>query len=70
MSRATNGRKAPFLSRAGRWVAESVIRWGLNRMAHYQKLSDELIAPNLDQDISLFLRSDHEEASKAFRYIY
>ena len=23
-------------------------------MAHYEKLSDELIAPNLDQDISFF----------------
>ena len=33
---------------------ETVIRWGLSRMAHYQKLSDELIAPNLDQDISFF----------------
>jgi len=33
---------------------ESVIRWGLSRMAHYQKLSDELIAPNLDQDKSFF----------------
>ncbi len=33
---------------------ESVIRWGLSRMAHYQKLSDELIVPNLDQDISFF----------------
>src|SRR5207249_10334329 len=30
---------------------ESVIRWGLGRMAWYQKLSDELIVPNLDQDI-------------------
>ena len=27
---------------------ESVIRWGLSRMARYQKLSDELIVPNLD----------------------
>ena len=27
---------------------ESVIRWGLSDMAHYQKLSDELIVPNLD----------------------
>src|SRR6185437_16308171 len=26
---------------------ESVIRWGLSRMAWYQKLSDELIVPNL-----------------------
>ncbi len=33
---------------------ESVIRWGLSRMARYQKLSDELIVPNLDQDISFF----------------
>src|SRR5207244_8206208 len=33
---------------------ESVIRWGVNRMAWYQKLSDELIVPNLDQDISFF----------------
>lgn len=33
---------------------ESVIRWGLSRMAHYQKLSDELIAPNMDQDKSFF----------------
>ena len=33
---------------------ESVIRWGLARVARYQKLSDELIVPNLDQDISFF----------------
>jgi len=33
---------------------ESVIRWGLSRMARYQKLGDELIVPNLDQDISFF----------------
>jgi hypothetical protein len=33
---------------------ESVIRWGLNDIARYQKLSDELIVPNLDQDISFF----------------
>ena len=33
---------------------ESVIRWGLQRMARYQKLSDELIVPNLGQDISFF----------------
>src|ERR1700747_3378763 len=31
---------------------ESVIRWGLSRMTRYTKLSDELIVPNLDQDIS------------------
>jgi hypothetical protein len=33
---------------------ESVIRWGLSEMARYQKLSDELIVPNLDQDIFFF----------------
>ena len=33
---------------------ESVVRWGLSRMAHYQKLSDELIAPVLGQDVSFF----------------
>ena len=33
---------------------ESVIRGGLARIAHFQKLSDELIVPNLDQDISFF----------------
>ena len=33
---------------------ESVIRWGLARMARYQKLSDELIVPNLGQDTSFF----------------
>jgi hypothetical protein len=33
---------------------ESVIRWGLSRMARFQKLSDELIVPTLDQEISFF----------------
>src|SRR5436305_4332309 len=42
---------------------ESVIRWGLSRMARYQKLSDELIVPNLDQDISFF----HDPATKKLR---
>jgi len=42
---------------------ESVIRWGLSRMAHYQKLSDELIVPNLDQDISFF----YDPATKRLR---
>ena len=42
---------------------ESVIRWGLSRMARYQKLSDELIAPNLDQDISFF----YDPAAKKLR---
>jgi hypothetical protein len=42
---------------------ESVIRWGLSGMAHYQKLSDELIVSNLDQDISFF----YDPATKKLR---
>jgi hypothetical protein len=42
---------------------ESVIRWGLSRMARYQKLSDDLIVPNLDQDISFF----YDPATKKLR---
>jgi hypothetical protein len=42
---------------------ESVIRWGLSRMPRYQKLSDELIVPNLDQDISFF----YDPATKKLR---
>jgi hypothetical protein len=42
---------------------ESVIRWGLSRMAHYQKLSDELIAPNLDQEKTFF----YEPSGRALR---
>jgi len=42
---------------------ESVIRWGLSRIAWYQKLSDELIVPNLDQDTSFF----YDPATKKLR---
>jgi hypothetical protein len=42
---------------------ESVIRWGLQRMARYQKLSDELIVPNLGQDSSFF----YDPATKKLR---
>jgi hypothetical protein len=45
---------------------ESVIRWGLSRMAHYQKLSDELIVPNLDQDISFFYDPNTRKLRKRF----
>ena len=45
---------------------ESVIRWGLSRMAHYQKLSDELIVPNLDQDISFFYDPATRKLRKRF----
>jgi len=44
---------------------ESVVRWGLSRMAHYQKLSDELIAPNLDQEKS-FLYEPSGQLRKRF----
>ena len=42
---------------------ESVIRWGLSGIQRYQKLSDELIVPNLDQDISFF----YDPATKKLR---
>jgi hypothetical protein len=42
---------------------ESVIRWGISDMTRYQKLSDELIVPNLDQDIIFF----YDPASKKLR---
>jgi hypothetical protein len=42
---------------------ESVIRLGLSRMARYQKLSDELIVPNLDQNTSFF----YDPATKKLR---
>jgi hypothetical protein len=48
---------------------ESVIRWGLSGMARYQKLSDELIVPNLNQDIFFLLRPDHQEIAKTVRDI-
>src|SRR6266404_125689 len=45
---------------------ESVIRWGLSRMAWYQKLSDELIVPNLDQDTSFFYDPVTKKLRKRF----
>jgi hypothetical protein len=45
---------------------ESVIRWGLARVARYQKLSDELIVPNLDQDISFFYDLTTKKLRKRF----
>src|SRR5215510_14832211 len=47
---------------------ESVIRWGLARMARYQKLSDELIVPNLDQDISFFYDPSMKKLKKRFEF--
>ena len=45
---------------------ESVIRWGLSRMARYQKLGDDLIVPNLDQDISFFYDPATKKLRKGF----
>ena len=45
---------------------ESVIRWGLNGLARYQKLSDELIVPNLNQDISFFYDPTTKKLRKQF----
>ena len=45
---------------------ESVIRWGLSQMERYQKLSDQLIVPNLDQDISFFYDPVTKKLRKRF----
>src|SRR2546421_3941035 len=45
---------------------ESVIRWGLSDMQRYQKLSDGLIVPNLDQDISFFYDPATRKLRKRF----
>jgi len=45
---------------------ESVIRGGLARIAHFQKLSDEMIVPNLDQDISFFYDPTTKKLRKRF----
>src|SRR5215471_13648411 len=47
---------------------ESVIRWGLSRMAHYQKLSDELIAPNLGADPAAFYKENGRELQERFDF--
>ena len=45
---------------------ESVIRWGVSDMERYQKLSDELIIPNLDQDVSFFYDSAAKKLRRRF----
>ncbi len=47
---------------------ESGVRWGLSRMAHYQKLSDELIAPNLGPDASVFYKEDGRQLHQRFDF--
>jgi hypothetical protein len=44
--------------------AESAIRGGLSRLAHIEKLSDEMIMPNLDQEIGFF----YDPATKQLRH--
>jgi hypothetical protein len=45
---------------------ESVIRWGLSKLQRYQKLSDELIVPNLAQDVSFFYDPATRKLRKPF----
>jgi len=45
---------------------ESVIRWGLSKLQRYQKLSDELIVPNLAQDTSFFYDPATRKLRKPF----
>jgi len=45
---------------------ETIIRWGLSRMTRYTKLSDDLIMPNLDQDISFFYDPVTKKLRKRF----
>jgi len=47
---------------------ETIIRWGLSRMARYTKLSDELIVPNMDQDISFFYDPTTTKLRKRFEF--
>src|SRR5215467_174333 len=47
---------------------ETIIRWGLSRMTRYTKLSDELIVPNLDQDISFFYDPATKKLRKRFEF--
>src|SRR5213082_1366390 len=45
---------------------ESTIRGDLSAITHFEKLSDELIAPNLDQDISFFYDPVTKKLRKRF----
>jgi hypothetical protein len=46
--------------------AESVIRGGLSRMRHYQDLSDSMIYPHLDDDVSFFYDPATKQLRKKF----
>jgi len=45
---------------------ESAVRGDLSAMSHFEKLSDELIVPNLDQDISFFYDPATRKLRKRF----
>ena len=45
---------------------EEVLRNGLDEINHFQKLSDQLIYPNLDQDISFFYDPATKQLRKRF----
>jgi hypothetical protein len=45
---------------------ESVIRWGLSKLQRYQKLSDELIVPNLGRDKSFFYDTETKKLREPF----
>src|SRR5438477_2585464 len=45
---------------------ESAVRADLSAMSHFEKLSDELIVPNLDQDISFFYDPATRKLRKRF----
>jgi hypothetical protein len=47
-------------------AAESTIRGGLSQLAHIEKLSDQLIMPNLDEDISFFYDPATKQLRKRF----
>ena len=48
---------------------ESVIRWGLSRLQRYQKLSDELIVPNLGRTLLFSTILPREDCENPSRYI-
>ncbi len=48
--------------------AESSIRGGLSRLVHGEKLSDQLIIPFLDEDISFFYDPATKQLRKRFAF--
>ncbi len=48
--------------------AESAIRAGLSRMAHDERLSDQLIVPNLDEEVSFFYDPSTRQMRKRFKF--